>query len=325
MLRIINAAEVRELLPMSECVDLMADAMKAASAGDVLVPPRIFMPLIDDSGGFGLMPGSASDPKTYGAKIISLHEDNPAAGRPMIQGFVTLFDHNTGAPVAIIEGGEVTGIRTAAASGMATRLLAREDASSHGIFGTGVQATTHLTAIAVARPGVETVIWGRDHGKALALAREEAKKTGLNIRATRDPEEAAACDIVSAVTGSREPILQGRWIKPGAHINLVGAHSPDTREADSDLISEASIYTDLLESLFNESGDVLIPIDEGRIDRNAVKGEIGKVISGELKARASEEEITVYISLGVTAQDLFAAHAVFEKAIELGAGTTVEF
>lgn len=325
MLRIINAAEVRELLPMSECVDLMADAMKAASAGDVLVPPRIFMPLIDDSGGFGLMPGSASDPKTYGAKIISLHEDNPAAGRPMIQGFVTLFDHDTGAPVAIIEGGEITGIRTAAASGMATRLLARKNAATHGIFGTGVQAVTHIDAIAVARPGVETVIWGRDSDKAGALAEEQGIRTGQIIRVTDDPAEAAACDIVSTVTGSSEPILHGRWIKPGTHINLVGAHSPDTREADSDLIANASIYTDLLESLFNESGDVLIPVDEERIDRNAVKGEIGQLVAGNIAGRTSDDEITVYVSLGVTAQDLFAAHAVFKKAIELDAGTTVEF
>lgn len=324
MLKVINAAEVRELLPMNECVDLMADAMRAASAGEVLVPPRIIMPLIDDSGAFGLMPGSASDPRVYGAKIISLHEDNPTAGRPMIQGFITLFDHVTGTPLAIVEGAEVTAIRTAAASGLATRLLARENARTHGIFGTGVQAVTHLDAIAIARPGVETIIWGRDSEKAGALAEEQGIRTGQNIRVADDPEEVAACDIISTVTGASEPILHGKWIKPGTHINLVGAHSPNTREADSDLIAKASIYTDLLESLFNESGDVLKPIEEGRIERSTVKGEIGQLLAGDIGGRASDDEITVFVSLGMTAQDLFAAHAVLQKASELGAGTNVE-
>ena len=325
MLKIINAAEVRELLPMNECVDLMAGAMRAASAGEVHVPPRTFMPLVDGSGAFGLMPGSAADPKVYGAKIISLHEDNPATGRPMIQGFVTLFDHNTGTPVAIIEGAEITAIRTAAASGLATRILAREDARTHGIFGTGVQAITHIEAIAVARPITETLVWGRDPKKAGALAAEQSQKTGMKIRATSDPTEAATCDVVSTVTGASEPVLLGGWIKPGTHINLVGAHTPDTRESDSDLIAAASIFTDLLESLFNESGDILTPLEEGRIDRESIRGEIGRIVSGQLDGRSSAEEITVYVSLGMTAQDLFAAHAVYEKALATGAGTDVEF
>ena len=323
VLKVINAAEVRELLPMHECVDLMAAAMQAASAGDVRVPPRLFMSLFDESGSFGLMPGSAAKPKVYGAKIISLHENNPAAGRPMIQGFVTLFDHETGEPIAIIEGAEVTAIRTAAASGLATRLLARKDASTHGILGTGVQAITHIDAIAVARNVTETVIWGRDHAKATALADEQAKRTGLNIRASANAEDAAACDIVSTVSGAHAPILFGRWIKPGCHVNLVGAHSAATREADSDLIANASIYTDLLESLFNESGDVLIPINEERINRDHIKGEIGKVISGELAGRGDDEEVTAYVSLGVTAQDLFAAHAIYAKAVQRNKGTDV--
>ena len=325
MLKIINAAEVRELLPMNECVDLMAGAMRAASAGEVHVPPRTFMPLVDGSGAFGLMPGSAADPKVYGAKIISLHEDNPAAGRPMIQGFVTLFDHNTGTPVAIIEGAEITAIRTAAASGLATRILAREDARTHGIFGTGVQAITHIEAIAVARPITETLVWGRDPKKAGALAAEQSQKTGMKIRATSDPTEAATCDVVSTVTGASEPVLLGSWIKPGTHINLVGAHTPDTRESDSDLIAAASIFTDFLESLFNESGDILTPLEEGRIDRESIRGEIGRIVSGQLDGRSSAEEITVYVSLGMTAQDLFAAHAVYEKALATGSGTDVEF
>lgn len=323
MLRVINAAQVRKLLPVDECVDAMGLAMQAASAGTVKVPPRLIVPLFDNSALFGLMPGSASEPRVYGAKVVSLHPANPGRGRPAIQGFVTLFDHDTGTPQAIIEGGEITGIRTAAASGLASRYLARSDARTHGIFGTGVQAVTHIDAIASVRSIEKVLIWGRDAGKADALAAEQAKRTGLEIRATQDPEEAAACDIVSTVTGASEPILHGRWLKAGSHVNLVGAHSPKAREADSDLIANASIYTDLLESLFNEAGDILLPIDEGRITRSHVKGEIGRVVSGELEGRTSNDEITVYKSLGVTAQDLFAAHLVYTKALASGAGTEV--
>jgi len=322
-LRVINAAEVRELLALGECVDAMGAAMRSASAGTVKVPPRLIMPLFDDSALLGLMPGSASEPKVYGAKVISLHPANPAQGRPAIQGFVTLFDHDTGTPVAIIEGGEITAIRTAAASGLATRCLSRPNSRSHGIFGTGVQAVTHIDAIASVRPIEEVLIWGRDSSKARAMAEEQAKRTGLAIRATKDPEQAAACDIVSTVTGANEPILHGRWVRAGCHVNLVGAHSPKAREADSDLIAKARIYTDLLESLFNEGGDVLIPIDEGRIERSYVKGEIGKVLSGEIEGRSGDDDVTLYKSLGITAQDLYAAHLVYAKALAVGAGTEV--
>ena len=169
---------------MDECVDVMAAAMQAASAGKVGVPPRLIMPLIDGSAHFALMPGSSSEPRVYGAKVISLHTTNPAHGRPAVQGFVTLFDHVTGKPVAIIEGGELTAIRTAAASGLATRHLARTGAHTHGIFGTGVQAITHIDAIAVARPITEVLIWGRDAGKARALADAQTGRSGLVIRAT---------------------------------------------------------------------------------------------------------------------------------------------
>lgn len=323
MLRIINAAEVRELLSMRACMDTMAVAMQAVSHGDVLVPQRLIMPLPDQNGHFFVMPGAAADLHIYGSKIVNQHSDNPARGHPAIQGFVALFDDQTGTPLAIIEGGEITAIRTAAASGLATRLLARRDATTHGIFGTGVQAKMHIDAINVARPCQEVLIWGRDVKTARTFAAIQARRTGLSIRATQDPEEAANCDIISTVTASRTPILSGRWLKPGCHVNLVGAHSPTSREADSDLIIGATVYTDLLASLLVEAGDVIIPIAEGVFEAAQVKGEIGKVISGELEGRRDKDEITVYKSLGITAQDLFAAHEVYRCALASDAGTDV--
>lgn len=316
-LRIINAAEVRELLPMSRCIDVMADAMKAASSGAVIVPPRITMPLDEQSGYLFVMPGSASEPGVYGTKVISQHPDNPAKHLPAVQGFVALFDYDTGTPAAIIDGAEITAIRTAAASGLATGHLARADARTHGILGTGVQAVTHIRAIAAVAAIDEVLIWGRTADKAKRLAAE------LDIRSCSDPEEVAGCDIVSAVTGSEEPVIQGDWVKPGAHINLVGAHTPATREADSDLMANGSVFVDLTVSAMNESGDILIPIEEGRFDRSHIRGEIGRVVSGDLDGRRSPGEITIYVSLGITAQDLYAAHAIYLAALEANIGTEV--
>lgn len=315
---IIDAAKVRELLTMPVCIEAMAAAMAAASAGSASVPPRVFVPVGESGEALLLMPGSAPGPAVYGAKVISLHPANPDRGRPAIQGFVALFDGETGTPLAIVDGGALTAIRTAAASALATRHLARADACTHGVFGTGALARTHIEAVATVRPCTRVLVWGRHLRKARTLAREEAARTGLKIEACADPAEAAACDIVTAVTGAHEPVLRGRWIRPGTHVNLVGAHSATTREADSDLVAAARVYTDLMASLFSEGGDVLVPIAEGRIDRSHVVGEIGQVLNGTLGGRADDAEITVYKSHGITTQDLYAAHAIYTRVRAAG-------
>ncbi len=324
-LRIISAAAVRDLLPMADCIDAMEQAMAAASNGDVVFPPRLAAPLIDNSGTLLVMPGSASKPKMYGAKVVSLHPSNPDKGRPAIQGFVTLFDHEGGQPIAIIEGSSITAIRTAAASGLATRILARPDARSCGILGNGVQAGSHIAAMAAARPVEEFVVWGRNRARAEAVVEEAVARFDARFRVTDDPAEAAACDIVCAVTGSAEPVLISEWVRPGAHINLVGAHSPTAREADTALMQRAAIYVDLMESARNEAGDILIPVGEGALTWDRVRGEIGQVIGGAVPGRQSGEEITVYKSLGIVAQDLYAARHVLDKASIRDVGAEVEF
>lgn len=324
-LTIINAQQVRELLPIAECIDVMADAMLAASSGTIAVPPRMNQPLIDNSGHYLLMPGSSAELGSYGAKLIGIHPDNAPAGRPVIQGLVALFDHQSGTPVAIIEGAEITALRTAAASGLATRLLARADARSCGIFGCGVQAVTHIDAIRAVRPVQEIVVWARDFGKAEDFAARQAERTGIAVRATADPAEAAGCDVVCTLTGAATPILKGQWVRPGAHINLVGAHSLTTREADSELIVKSAVYVDLLESCRNEGGDLMIPIQEGVIDESHICGEIGQLLAGAIEGRRDAGQVTLYNSLGITAQDLYAARYVYDRALAAQVGTTVDF
>jgi len=323
-MRIINRQEVERLLPMAACIDAMADAMRATSSGAVIMPLRLFTPLADDSGSLGLMPGSALDPPFFGAKVISLRFDNPAKGLPAVQGYVSLFDHESGRPVALIEGASVTAIRTAAASGLATRELAREDARTHGIFGTGVQAVTHIVAIACVRDIREVVVWGRDAHKARRFAERQSERTNLDIRATGDPAEAAGCDVISTVTAASEPVLKGEWLRPGTHLNLVGVHTPQEREADTRAILRSRVYVDLMESAVNEAGDLLIPIGEGAIDEAHILGEIGQVLAGSVPGRAHDSDITLYKSLGIVAQDLFAAAHVYAQAVEHGAGVEVD-
>lgn len=324
-LRVINAQEVRRLLPMADCIDAMESAMLAASTGRVFIPPRMVMPLIDNTGFLGLMPGSAANPEVYGAKIMGMHPANPARGLPLIQGFVVLFDHETGTPAVLMEGAEITAIRTAAASGLATRVLAREHASTCGIFGTGVQAATHISAMASVRPVKKFIIWGRDPAKARVLIESVQGNYDAEFETTTSPEEAAGCDIVCTVTASPEPVVNGDWLIPGAHLNVVGSHAPAVREADTATIKRSAVYVDLMESARNEAGDILIPIQEGAIDWDHVRGEIGAVLAGNIKGRSSPEEITLYKSQGITAQDLYAADLVYRRALKSGAGVEVDF
>ncbi|MBT8060840.1 MAG: ornithine cyclodeaminase family protein [Gammaproteobacteria bacterium] len=330
-LLIIRDHEIRELLPMKACIGIMDQAMRALSAGTVDVPERIIAPLADGRSYFILMPGlmplSEGDghPGPYGAKLVGLHPDNPAGGRPAVQGFVSLFDGRTGEPVALLGGASITAIRTAAASALATRELARPDARSHGIFGAGVLAATHLEAIACVRDIEQVVLWARDPAKARQFAERYRDPDGPEIRVTTDQATAAACDVVSLVTNSPTPVLRGDWLREGAHLNLVGAHEPEHREADSEAVAKSRIYVDSRSAALAEAGDLLIPMQEGRIGPDAIVGEIGELLLERVPGRRDDRQVTLYKSLGTFAQDLFAAVSVYDQARARGLGAEIEF
>jgi ornithine cyclodeaminase/alanine dehydrogenase-like protein (mu-crystallin family) len=314
-LEIIDAATVRARLPMRDCIDAMVTAMTGLTRGTIAVPSRIIMPLVDQSGYFAVMPGSAAEPLVYGAKVAGLHPGNLAAGRPVIQGVVILFDHRTGTPVALVDGAEITALRTGAASGLATRLLARDDARTLGLLGYSVQADAHLEAICAVRDISEVRVWGRSAQRAQQFIDRHAKTTRSRVRVAATASEAAACDIVCAVTGAREPVIQGAWVQPGAHVNLVGAHAPTAREADTALIVRSRVYVDSSAGALSEAGDILIPIAEGAIESSHVVGEIGALLLGQIEGRTRRDDITVYKSLGSVAQDLVAAHCVYARGM----------
>ena len=324
-LLIVDAGTTARLLPMRDCIAVMDRAMRAFSAGDLRVPERLIAPLADGDSYFILMPGESLDPPLYGAKLVSLLPGNPAAGRPAVQGFVALFDAETGSPSALVDGAEVTRIRTAAASALATDVLARADSVSHGIFGAGVQAAAHLEAIGCVRPIQEVRVWARDPVKARRFAASHARPDGPRVRAVEDPAEAAACDVVSLVTNASDPVLRGRWLQAGAHVNAVGAHEPEHREADSDAVAGAAFYADSRAGALRESGDLLIPMREGRFDATHLRGELGELLLGRVAGREDAAQVTFYKSLGLFAQDLFAAAEVQARARDRGEGARVDF
>ena len=314
----LDAARVREVLPMADCIDAMAVAMRGTSDGSIAAPLRTVLPLAGGGGSFLVMPGAAA-PRVYGAKLVGLHPGNPAHGRPAVQGLVMLFDHASGTPLALLDGAEITALRTAAASGLATRELARQDAVTLGLFGCGVQAVAHLEAIRCVRDIREVRVWGRTAASARDFAsRHGAAAAGMRIVAVATAEEAAACDIVCVVTGAHEPVIHGAWLAPGAHVNLVGAHTATTREADSALVANARVYVDSRVSAASEAGDLLIPLREGAIGAGHIVGELGEVLLGRAPGRRNDREITVYKSLGLVAQDLMAAERALQRHRELG-------
>jgi len=308
-----NAEAISVLLPMDTAIATMRTAMVSVSSQTVSMLPRVIAPLAGASGHLGVMIASATSPAIFGVKVVSLLPNNPANGLPLIQGILLLFNSINGMPLAGFDGAAVTATRTAAASGLATQLLSREHARSHGILGTGPQAYMHAIAILAARPELDVSwIWGRDRAKANRLADRLGKDTGREFRVAATAEEACNQDIISTTTSSQTPVLEGRWIRPGTHINLVGSHHPSAREADTLAVSQASVFVDHLPSTLVEAGDILIPVAEGAFDTADIMGEIGSVATGAIPGRLRDDEITLYKSLGVAAQDVFAAWAILE-------------
>jgi ornithine cyclodeaminase len=292
----------------------MRQAMIALSRGRT---KQLLRQIVDLGGGraFGTMPGAMAE--TFGAKLISVF---PAAAAPSHQGVVALFDPQTGAPAAIVDASELTAIRTAAASAAATDALARDDARRLAILGTGEQALRHIEAIRAVRPIDSVTVWGRSRDKAEALA----ARTGAAVAATAQ-EAAAGADIICTVTASAEPILLGRWIAPGTHLNLVGSSRAGPVEVDSDLVRRARFFADHEEGVRRQGAEFLKALEEGAVGEDHLLGEIGQVFAGTLEGRTSRHDVTAYKSLGSIVQDLAAGWYLVGRARAEGWGTRVPF
>jgi ornithine cyclodeaminase len=317
---VITAAEVEALLPMPRAIEAMRGAMIQVSQRRVVLPLRQFMPIPDAPGKLAVMPGYIADPPRFGLKTVAKYSHPPGSPHGSHVGIVQLFDAATGLLLAIIEGGSLTAIRTAAASALATDALARPTSHRLAIIGTGEQARRHVGAMAAVRPIDHVTVWGRSEANAHAFA------ATLDLPATVCPTVAAAvadADIVCTTTPAAEPILFGAALRPGSHVNLVGSAIPTTAEADVDLVCASEFYVDYREAALAQAGELRNAIAAGAVTADHIRGEIGEVLLGSAPGRSSDRAITVYKSLGVTAQDLAAAEVVLAAARAAGLGTLI--
>lgn len=322
---VLNQDEVRELLPMGECIEVMEAALVSLARGEVLLPLRQITWLPDGRSALATMPAYAGHLGAVGVKVITVFPGNEGSELDAHQGAVLLFETERGRPLLLCDATEVTAIRTAAVSGVATKHLAREDAADLAILGSGTQARTHLEAMLAVRDVRRVRVWSRSEGHARAFARRESEARGVRIEVASAAEQAVRdADLVCTTTSAREPVLLGEWLGPGMHVNAVGFSGRAGREVDSAAVSRARLYVDRRESAVNEKGDVVIPIEEGAIDEDHVVGELGEVLVGEIPGRSTPEEITLFESAGLAIEDLASAHHLYGKAKEKGLGTRVE-
>jgi alanine dehydrogenase len=324
---ILSRADVRALLDLDALVDALAKAMADLSAGRASAPDRIAALVPERDGLLAAMPGYVPSRKALVSKLVTLFPRNAGTSVPTHQAVIVVFDPATGSPDALLDGTEITAARTAAASALSARLLARREASVLAVLGTGVQASSHARALVRVRPITELRIAGREPEKARVLAGELAAETGLPAAAAASYHEAMDhADIVCATTHSIEPVVRREWVSPGTHITSVG-YNPAGREIDDDTVIDSIVCVESRRSVLAPppagSNDLLHPISAGKIGPEHIHVELGELISGNKSGRTSEEQITLYKSVGVAVEDAAAAMLVLEAARQSGAGAEV--
>lgn len=323
---VLSHDDVARLLPMAEAIEVVDRVMRDVARRTATLPLRSVLP-VGGANRMGVMPGAIADPACFGVKLVSLFPGNPAQGLSSHRGAMVLFEAETGGAIALMDASLLTAIRTAAASAVATRALARTQAAHLAIIGYGEQAEHHLEAMLAVRPITRLSVAGRSAGRAAAFAARAraihphlATHSGDDIRAA-----VAGADIVCTVTAAPAPILMGDWLAQGAHVNVVGASVPTMREVDDRFVERAAIWVDYMPSTLAQAGEIVDMIAAGRLAETDLRGEIGQVLAGAIPGRAGADQITVYRSLGIAAQDLAAAHHVLARAEAEGLGQRVAF
>jgi ornithine cyclodeaminase/alanine dehydrogenase-like protein (mu-crystallin family) len=312
-MRFIDREEIARRLTYETCIPIVREAMIAFSRGETRQLLRSIIPLAEGRM-FGVMPGAMGTHAPFGAKLISVFPENFARGVQSHQGLVILFDPETGAPLCVLHAGEITAIRTAAASAVATDALARPDARHLTILGYGEQAATHSRAISKVRELKSITIWGRSAERARAFAKRMQEEFAVPVSSAETVQEAVAvADIVCTVTSAAEPILKGAWVRPGTHLNLVGSSHAGPVEVDNDLVVRSRFIADSREGVLVQGAEFLRAKAAGLIGDDHIVAEIGQVLAGEIVGRRSVDEITVYKSLGHIVQDLSTAWALYSQ------------
>lgn len=322
---ILSHSQVRDLLPMRRCMSVVAEALVDLSRGEGVQPLRSGLLRPDRRGVLAWMPGSLAAGGVFGVKVLSVVENPSALGVESHQGCVLIFDPEDGSPLALLEAGAMTEVRTAAVSALATDRLARPGASILTVLGAGAQARSHIEAMLEVRAIERVRVWSRDPDKVRIFADEQSARCEVPVEAMPDPAAAVAgADIVCTTTSAREPVLPGSLLEPGMHINAVGASVPTWRELDTEAVVRSTYIADRRESLENEAGEFIRALDDGAIGRDHLRAELGEVLAGIHPGRTSDDEITIFRSLGLAVEDLAAGLLVYRRALERGVGFDVE-
>jgi alanine dehydrogenase len=311
---------------MRTCIGLMEEALASLARGDVILPLRPTLRIPDSDNTYSLMPVYSKTLGAIGTKLITVFPGNHGTEYDSHQGAVVLIDGEHGSPLALMDAASITAIRTAAVSAVATRLLARRDARTLVLLGSGVQARTHMDAMLAVHPFERIVVWSRRPEHASAFVQERAVKTRARVE-VGDSAEAAVRDgdVICTVTASNEPVLRGRWLRRGTHLNVVGSSLPNVREVDTDAVRMSRVFVDRIESAVNEAGDLIIPMREGAFSERDIAGEVGQILTGSISGRGADDEITMFKSLGLAIEDLASAHFLYGAAKGAKRGTWVDF
>ncbi len=328
---ILSEQDVRDLLPMRECIDVMADALTSVAEGTAVMPLRTVLRMAGTQNGFVAMPAivGAGSAASIGAKVITVFPGNDATPFDSHIGVVLLFDAEFGSLLAIADASSITAIRTAAVSGLATRFLARDDASVLAVLGAGVLALPHVEAMCAVRPIRALRLWSRSgtapESRAGRVAAKARELFGLDVELCETVDGAVqGADVVCTITASQKPVLEGRSIAKGTHVNAVGAYMRDTRELDSAAVAMSRVFADRRESLLAEAGDFLIPLAEGVITEGHLLGELGELVTGRIVGRQHEDDVTLFKSLGLAVEDVAAVRHLHTRARAAGRGVELE-
>ena len=326
-LRILSAEDVRQALPMAEAIAGMKEAFAQLSNGQVNMPLRGRVAVGEHGGNSLFMPAYLAKSDDLAVKIVSIFPENVRKGEPMIYAAVMVLDPANGRPLALMEGGAVTAIRTGAGSGAATDLLARPEAKVAAIIGSGVQARTQLEAVCTVRSISAVRVYSPNRAHAESFARAMAGRGPIPraIEAAGSPAEAVAgADVVCAATTSTTPVFDGKDLKPGAHVNAVGSFMPEMQEVDVETIRRSLVVVDSREAVMEEAGDLLVPLAAGEISKDHIHAELGEIVAGTETGRTDPEQITYFKSVGVAVQDAVAGRIALNNAIANGLGRVVE-
>lgn len=325
---LLTRKDVEKVLTMKDAIAAVEEGFRQLALGNVIMPQRTAIRISEHHGihlGMPAYVGGTEDGGSLALKVVTVYPDNPSKyGLPTTIGTLLLNDPRTGALVAIMDAGFLTAMRTGAVSGVATRYLARKDARSVGVFGAGVQARTQLMALCEVRPIERALVcdpWQEGREK---FAAEMSGRLSIPVEPTSDPRACVGNDIVVAASSSREPIFEGHWLAPGTHINGIGSHSPDTRELDTITLQRAKVVPDLAAACLVEAGDLIIPIKEASITEDHIHASLGEVVAGLKPGRESDDEITLFKSVGLAVQDAATAAQVYSLARAAGVGVEIE-